>query len=469
MGFFILEECLNIPRILVAGTHSGAGKTTVTLGLLDGLRRRGLAVQPFKAGPDFIDTGLHSLAAGRVSRNLDSFLLKEPALREVFQRAARNADAAVIEGVMGLFDGSSGGDGRGSSAEIARFFRCPVMLVLDVSAAARSAAAAAEGFRRFDPRIKIAGVFLNGVAGSGHLRMLRQALASLRPPLPVLGWLGRDPQLRREERHLGLVPAAERALPARWLRALRRQMDPQTDWKRLLGAARRALPLSEVQERIFRPRTKRRSARIAVARDAAFCFYYQDNLDLLAAQGAEIVPFSPLTDRRLPEGTSGVYLGGGYPELHARALAENRSMREAVRRAARRGMPVYGECGGLMYLARSLTDLAGRRHPMSGALPLETFMEERLKLAYVRAAALRTTWFAKAGDRFPGHIFHFSALRRRTPRALYRLRGSLRSETDGYARHGAVAGYLHVHFAAMPGLAGRFAAAAGAYGLREAA
>lgn len=455
----------NVPRVVVAGIQSGVGKTTVTLGLLDGLRRRGLSVQPFKVGPDFIDPGLHALAAGRASRNLDPFLLKEPVLREVFQSAVLlpKADAAVIEGMMGLFDGVSGGDELGSAAHVSKMLRSPVLLVADVSAIARSLGALIEGFIRYDRDVNVAGVFLNNVGGTEHLRGLKKALAACSRPVPVLGWLFRDSSLERAERHLGLVPAAERGLPGEWMAALRKQMDRQADWKKLLSVCRSAPPLARVPAAVFAASAPAR-ARIAVARDAAFCFYYQDNLDLLARSGGELVPFSPMEDPRLPKGTAGIYLGGGYPEVHAKALARNRSMREQLLAASRAGMPIYGECGGLMYLAGSLTDLAGRRHPMVGALPLETRMESSLKLAYVRARVQASGWLLPKGTAFPGHLFHFSALtRRRPPAPVLRLHGAARAGTDGYRARRTMAGYVHLHFASVPELPARFVREAGLY------
>lgn len=456
---------LNIPRVVVAGTQSGVGKTTVTLGLLDGLRRRGLSVQPFKVGPDFIDPGLHALAAGRTSRNLDPFLMKGPILREVFQSAVLlpKADAAVIEGMMGLFDGVSGGDELGSAAHVSKLLRSPVLLVADVSASARSLGALVEGFIRYDRNVDVAGLFLNNVGGEEHLRGLKKAVAACSRRVPVLGWLFRDGALVRQERHLGLVPAAERGLPREWLAALRRQMDRQTGWKELLAVCRSAPPLARVPATVFTEPAPAR-ARIAVARDPAFCFYYQDNLDLLARSGAELVPFSPLEDGRLPKGTQGIYLGGGYPEVHAKALSRNRSMREQLLAASRAGMPIYGECGGLMYLGDSLTGLDGRRHRMVGALPLETRMEKSLKLAYVRARVRAPGWLLPEGTAFPGHIFHFSALTRRRPMApVLRLNGAARGGTDGYRARRTMAGYVHTHFASVPELPAQFAREAGRY------
>jgi cobyrinic acid a,c-diamide synthase len=454
-----VNEGFSLPRLVVGGTQSGAGKTTVTVGLLDGLRRRGFRVQPYKIGPDFIDPSLHELAAGRPSSNLDSFLFDDPTFLEVFQRAALSprADVAVIEGMMGLFDGYSGGDERGSAAHAAKRLKAPVLLVADASAYARTLGAVVEGFLRYDPAVSVAGVFLNNVGGTEHLKVLEKALARR---APLLGWMFRDPLLRREERHLGLVPAAERRFSSDWLSALRRQMDRQVDWRRLLSACRAAPPLRRAKPRVFRP-AKAARCRIAVARDAAFCFYYRENLDLLEQNGAELAPFSPLEDGRLPPSASGVYIGGGYPELHARALERNKALRARIRAASRAGMPIYGECGGLMYLGGTLTDAGGRRRAMVGALPLDTRMEDRLKLAYVRARVTSDGWILPKGAVFPGHIFHFSAMRKRGRlTAACRLEGAFRGGEDGYRVRRTMAGYLHAHFASAPALAANFAAEA---------
>src|SRR4051812_3856778 len=325
--------------LVVAGLASGVGKTTVTLGLIGALKRRGLSVHPFKVGPDYIDPSQHAQVAGRPSRNLDSWQVSESGLRELFARAAASADVALVEGVMGLFDGRTGAGEVGSTAQVAKLLDLPVLLVVDAAKAGRSVAAAALGARTIDPDIRIVGVVLNNVASERHAEIGREAIESL-AGLPVLGWLPRDPELRQEERYLGLVPGAERMLSPALVERATTRVEAQIDLDRLLRLAT-VSPPAESSGTLFPPEPIPARARIAVAQDEAFSFYYQDSLDLLAAWGAELVPFSPLRDERLPDDVGGVYLGGGFPELFAIELAVNASMLGSLRNAALRGLPIY--------------------------------------------------------------------------------------------------------------------------------
>ncbi len=442
-----------VPRILIAGPQSGVGKTSITLGILAGLRARGWHPQSFKVGPDFIDPSLHTAVTGRPARNLDSFLNKEAVNRGLFVRASHGSNLAVIEGAMGLFDGYSGRDLRGSSAHMAQILAAPVILVVDASSSSGSIAALVKGFAEFDASIRIAGVILNRVAGRRHLGWLREALSRLR--VPVVGHLFFDSDLHLPERHLGLIPAAEKGPDPAWLRRLGRQLQRQIDWDALIKIARSSGELPGVQSDVFpvkqRPRTS-----IAVARDAAFCFYYQDNLDMLEAFGAELIPFSPLSDS-LPEKAEGVYLGGGYPELWAKDLAANRRLRQVLASRARTGFPIYGECGGLMYLGKSLKDFQGRRYDMAGILPYRTEMGSRLKLAYVQVTPKTPALLSAPGEQFPAHVFHFSNLAPdRGLRYHYRLHDGQSPSRDGVMAGNTFASYCHLHFAARPRLAQRF-------------
>src|SRR6185312_5444709 len=310
-------KAATLPRVMIAGTHSGVGKTSLTLGIIARLRRMGYAPQPFKVGPDFIDPSLHTSAARRPSRNLDSYLNTDDVNREIFLRAASGARVAVIEGVMGMFDGRSGADERGSSAHMAKIISAPVILVVDTSTSCRSIAALVKGYETFDPNVRIAGVILNKVAGERHLAWLKESLKG-GVQAEVLGHVFGDPKLHLAERHLGLIPAAEKTLPKAWMDRLDHQLRKQLDWAKLLKIASSAPTIPSPARLIF-PMPMRPRTAIAVARDAAFCFYYQDNLDLLEAYGAELLPFSPMAGP-LPKGAKGLYLGGGYPEVWGKEL-----------------------------------------------------------------------------------------------------------------------------------------------------
>jgi cobyrinic acid a,c-diamide synthase len=444
--------------LVIAGVASGVGKTTLTLGLIGALRRRGLTVQPFKVGPDYIDPSQHAQVAGRPSRNLDSWMVPEAALRELFVRAARTADVALVEGVMGLFDGRSGAGEVGSTAHVAKLLGLPVLLVIDAAKAGRSMAVAALGCRMADPALRIVGVVLNNVASERHATIGREAIESL-AELPVLGCIMRDGELRQEERYLGLIPGAERQVSPTLVERAMASVESGVDLAALTRLTTISVP--DVQSSGLFPEAPRSSsARIAVAQDEAFSFYYQDSLDLLAAWGAELVPFSPLRDQRLPERVGGVYLGGGFPELFAIDLAVNGSMLASIREAAGRGLPIYAECGGLMYLQEALIDADGRRHRMAGLVPgTSALIGKRLTLGYREAVARRDSPLAVAGQTVRGHEFHWSVCDSPTPEtAAYELAdGSGRLE--GFAAGNVVASYIHVHLASDQHLAPRFVAA----------
>jgi cobyrinic acid a,c-diamide synthase len=437
------ENPANSPlsAIVIGGTHSGAGKTTVTLGLIGALARRGLAVQPFKVGPDFIDPLHHTQAGGCASLNLDGWMLSPGTNRERFARATADADVAVIEGVMGLFDGSEGKSDRGSTAEMAKLLRLPVALVIDASAMARSAAALIRGFAGFDPDLRIAGVILNNVGGDAHAEMIREAIAG---DVPVLGAIPRDPDLVIPERHLGLHLPHEAHRD--WLGKLASLIEEHVDLDRLLEATRTERPVAPPAIPAPKPTT-----RVGIARDEAFCFYYADNLELLEQAGAELVEFSPIDDP-LPEDLDGLYVGGGYPELHAAELAANEPALEAIRDFAAAGGPIYAECGGLMYLGETL-ELEEGAHPLCGVLPFSTRMPAPLKLAYVEIET--TDGMFGEGLTARGHLFHHSEITGEPAvERCYRLRTSRgeRSE-EGYRAGNVLGSYVHLHFASAPQLA----------------
>jgi cobyrinic acid a,c-diamide synthase len=433
-----------LPAVLIAGTHSGVGKTSVALGLIGALRSRGLAVQPFKIGPDFIDPLHHAHAAGRASRNLDGWMLEPATNRQRFAAATADADAAVIEGVMGLFDGSEGSSERGSSAEMAKLLGLPVTVVLDAGAMARSAAALIHGFASFDPGLRIAGVILNNVGSDAHAQMIREAVDG---SVPILGALPRVPDLVVPERHLGLhLPHEARRDYVQRLASL---VEAHIDIDDLLEAGRIERPAPPPAA----ARTATR-ARVGLARDEAFCFYYAENLELLQRAGAELVEFSPIADP-LPDDLDGLYIGGGYPELHAAELAANIGATQAIRDFCERGGPVYAECGGLMYLGDALR-LDGSEHELCGGLPLSTAMPARLSIDYVEIGT--TGGLFGSGRTARGHLFHHSEIIDEPDvDRCYRVRTAQGAAGDeGYSRGNVLASYIHLHFSSAPELPAAF-------------
>ncbi|MCA1943678.1 MAG: cobyrinate a,c-diamide synthase [Desulfovibrio sp.] len=464
------------PLLVVAGTHSGCGKTSVTLGLLRALTRRGLVVQPFKAGPDFIDPALHALAAGRPSWNLDSWMCPPHALFHTQSMASEHApapDLRLLEGVMGLHDGASPRSARGSTAELARLLDGRVLLVADVHAMARSAAALVQGYVQFEPGLDVAGVVLNRVGSARHRSLLAEVFAAHSPGLPVAGMLGRNTAIELPSRHLGLHLDAEADAFAVTLDRLADWVEEGLDLDALLARlacpARHQLPASPASLPASIPAP---SVRLAVARDAAFCFVYAENLRRLERAGAELAFFSPLQEARLPEGIHGLYLPGGYPELHAPALAANTAMRTAVQAFARSGRPVYAECGGFMYLLERLETTAGS-FPMAGVFPGMARMGERFAaLGYREVTTTAATPLGPAGTRCRGHEFHYSFLVDSQP--LDAAAGQVYHVTDrsgtpvppapsgacgGWQRGNVLGSYIHIHFGSNPRLAPALVAA----------
>jgi len=418
---------------------------------------RGLRVQPFKVGPDFIDPGLHFQVARRPSRNLDGWMLDEAYNRSTFLKASKGADVAVVEGVMGLFDGYDGKTERGSSAEMAKWLDLPVVLVVDARSMARSAAALVHGFCRFDPELQPVGVIFNRVGSPGHLDCLKEAMSASLPDIPVLGGIPRDDSVSIPERHLGLVTSDELLLDAPWQRRLGGLMEEHLDLDGLLALTARRRSLEAPWEGNPSPAVPRTS--IAVARDAAFCFYYPDNLELLRDHGAQIELFSPLAGESLPGRARGVYLGGGYPEVHAGILSEQgeKGFFADLRRAAELGIPVYAECGGLMVLSRFIEALDGRRYPMAGLLPFGTRMLPRRKaLGYTEATLRRACLMGPAGSVVRGHEFHYSEIvESEEPRRLetaYEIKGRKggAARREGYMNGSVLASYVHLHWGSRP-------------------
>ncbi len=431
------------------------GKTTVTVGLLAAWRRQGRRPAAFKAGPDYIDPTLHSVAAASPSRNLDVWLLDSSALAGVFRRGMRQADVAVIEGVMGLYDGI-GATQEGSTAALARTLRCPVVLVVDVAAMSGTAAAIVLGCQQMQPGVDLQGVILNRVGSDGHAAATAQAIRQA-TGLPVFGSLPNEPDLALPERHLGLVPATEDPVSAELLDRLAHRLEERFDLDALWRVASKAPDLPEVESVERSPSTPR--ARIAVAQDRAFGFYYQDTMDVLHDCGADIVPVSPLADTALPPATDGVYIGGGFPELYAAELSANTRMRAALREHCGRGRPIYAECGGLMALGSTLTTFDGRDLPMFGVLPVASRMQRQtLTIGYRQVEALRPSPLMLAGERVRGHEFHWSVADPPSPdAAAYRLDGS--EVLEGFCVGSTLASYVHLNFAGATHLARRFVGA----------
>jgi len=446
-------------KILIAGTASGVGKTTVTLAIEAALVRRGLRVQPCKCGPDYLDPSHHGVICQRPSRNLDTIMLSREENEASLRYAARSCDIVVAEGVMGLFDGVDGASERGSSAEIAKMLGFSVILVLDAKASARSLAAVLQGFERFDSQLAIDGVILNRVYSEGHFKMLREAIES-NCRAKILGWLPCDDSLRIDERHLGVHHAQEKHWSTSDVEKLANFCEEHLNLDQLLELASEDNAI--VADEIAAPIADEERVRNAVARDEICSFYYEDNLDLLREAGADIIDFSPLHDATLPE-CEALYLGGGYPELHAEALSKNHAMMAALRAYCASGKPVYGECGGMMMLARSLR-VGERRHAMIGALPIDIEMTDRLvDFGYARMRLTNSCLFGEAGLEATGHSFHYSRVTASDEaRSVYQLRhlSSGREQIEGYANGSVLGSYLHLHFRANRELAKNFVAAA---------
>ncbi|MFF9346920.1 cobyrinate a,c-diamide synthase [Streptomyces sp. NPDC014734] len=446
---------MNVPRLVIAAPSSGSGKTTVATGLMAAFAGRGLAVSPHKVGPDYIDPGYHTLATGRPGRNLDAYLCGSELVAPLFAHGARGCDLAVVEGVMGLYDGAAGRGELASTAQAAKLLRAPVVLVVDASSQSRSVAALVHGFASWDPRVRIGGVILNKVGSRRHEALLREALDEA--GMQVLGVLGRAERLAVPSRHLGLVPVAERRRDAvDAVAAMADQVRAGCDLDALLALARSAPALVEEEwdpaEAVAACGGPVAGAgRVAVAAGAAFTFSYAEHTELLAAAGAEVVPFDPLRDEALPEGVRGLVVGGGFPEVYASELSANAGLRGSVAALARSGAPVAAECAGLLYLARSLDGL-----PMCGVLDAEARMSGRLTLGYREAVAVGDSVLAAAGTRVRGHEFHRTVLEPGAgPAPAWGMHQPER-RVEGFVQGGVHASYLHTHAASAPGMVRRF-------------
>ncbi|MFF9813005.1 cobyrinate a,c-diamide synthase [Streptomyces sp. NPDC014006] len=440
---------MSVPRLVVAAPSSGSGKTTVATGLMAAFAARGLAVSPHKVGPDYIDPGYHALATGRPGRNLDAYLCGPELLAPLFLHGSRGCDLAVVEGVMGLYDGAAGEGELASTAQVAKVLRAPVVLVVDASSQSRSVAALVHGFASWDPEVRVGGVILNKVGSERHESLLREALDSA--GVPVLGVLRRAPQVDTPSRHLGLVPVAERGTAAvEAVAAMGAQVAAGCDLEALEALARGAgaltdepweAPVASVAERPV----------VAVAGGPAFTFSYAEHPELLTAAGADVVTFDPLRDERLPDGTRGLVVGGGFPEVYAAELSGNEPLRKAIAELALSGAPVAAECAGLLYLCRELDG-----QPMCGVLDATARMTERLTLGYRDAVAVGDSVLAPAGTRMRGHEFHRTVVEPGAGAApAWGVRTPVR-RVEGFVQGGVHASYLHTHWASVPGVARRF-------------
>lgn len=437
---------MNTPKIVVAGATSGVGKTAITTAIMYALTKNGFHVQPFKIGPDFIDPSYHNLVTGRPSRNLDVWMMGKNGVLKCFNNSSQGADVAIIEGVMGLFDGLSGKDDYASTAQIAKILDAPVILVIDAGKAARSIAAIALGFLHFDKKLKIAGFILNNVAGDKHARFVQDAFAC-KVNVPIIGIVRRDKKITIEERHLGLIPALELQKKKRSIYQSAKYISEQIDIDKIKSLCKPINRTKAIQKEF--PDTH---IRVAVALDESFNFYYEDNFDALRKQQAELIFFSPVNDVELPENIHGIIIGGGFPEILADKLEFNQAMIKSISKAATNGMPIYGECGGLMYLTRSIrrnNEGKKKRQKMVGLIEADTFMSGKLTLNYTEADC--TSSFFEDIYKIRGHEFHYSNIENISTdsKFAYNMRrgNGVDNKRDGFVVYNCLASYMHLHFA----------------------
>jgi cobyrinic acid a,c-diamide synthase len=463
---------MGIPRLLIAGTHSGVGKTTISTGIMAALTARGMKVQGFKVGPDYIDPSYHTGATGRVSRNLDTWLLGDK-LPNTFEQGVSGADIAIVEGVMGLFDGIKGKKEGGSSAHIAALLNIPVILIVDVRSMAYSAAAVVHGFASFDSNVKVAGVILNRVGSLSHFELVKDAVENL--GIPVIGHLGREENLSLRERHLGLVPLGEEGCREDYFSDLAKMIEAGIDLERLIAIAIKNSSAGEKQlEEEEAPGTVVNShalencppvqpefqdIKITVAKDEAFSFYYQDALDLLKSLGAQISYFSPLHDHELPVGTDGIIIGGGFPESFLPELSANRALITSLQAACNRGIPIYAECGGLMYLCEKIVGFDQAEFDGAALVPGTCYMARKLQgMGYREGVTAVDSILGPEGTPVRGHEFHYSRIEYHETSNAYRLSTATGEDLgcEGFVRRNLLASYLHQNFSGNPDLAVKF-------------
>ncbi|GAE36098.1 cobyrinate a,c-diamide synthase [Halalkalibacter akibai] len=435
-------------RIVIAGTGSGVGKTTLTIGLMSALQKRGLSVQGFKCGPDYIDPSYHTAVTGRVSRNLDSWMLEKETVLDIFKRGSKGADVSIIEGVMGFFDGKNPKNNEGSTADISMITESPVILVVNCASMARSAAAIVKGFQLLAEGPNIVGVIANRVGSEGHFKIVKTAIEQ-ECKVPVIGYLKRELDIEIPERHLGLIPSIERGELDPFFDQLGDLVSKTIDLDQILELSdARPLSAGHTEKSIFEKK-KDKFVRIAVAKDAAFNFYYPENLELLQSYGAEIVFFSPLANEPLPEDVDGLYLGGGFPEEYAQQLSENNVVKQSISTAIINDLPTLAECGGFMYLTESIETTDQSAFQMVGLIPGHVKMQKNLAaLGYREITGQRGNFLISDIDKARGHEFHYSTFHcnEEVPYA-YETKGMRGTKQEGYMIHNLIAGYTHFHFA----------------------
>lgn len=442
-------------RIVIAGTGSGAGKTTLTIGLMAALQRKGYKVQGFKCGPDYIDPTYHTAVTGRASRNLDSWMLREDMVKEIFQRGSHGADISIIEGVMGFYDGKEATSNKGSTAEISALLQSPVILVVNCQSMARSVAAVVKGFQCFSEQSRIAGVIANKVGSEGHFRIVKAAIEQ-ECGIPVLGYLMREEEVEIPERHLGLVPSIERGELEPLFQRLADLVSATVDLDEILNIAE-SVPLVEAETKFFSKKSEP-CVTIAIAKDSAFHFYYPENIELLELYGAKCVFFSPLAGEGVPEEADGLYIGGGFPEEFAEQLSSNAEVLESFRAAIKRGLPTLAECGGFMFLTRKIKTTDNQAYPMVGIIPGSVTMQKRLAaLGYREVTGTEGNFLLGDGDHVKGHEFHYSTFAADAELThAYQTKGLRGTKTEGVVQGNLVAGYTHLHFASNPEMVKRW-------------
>ncbi|MGI0007974.1 MAG: cobyrinate a,c-diamide synthase [Nitrosotalea sp.] len=435
---------MNIPRIVVAGATSGVGKTSITTAIIHGLKKKGYSVQPFKVGPDFIDPSYLSSVSGNTAHNLDSWMMGKNGVLENFVQNSQK-DVSIIEGVMGYYDGFSGKSSFASTYDIANITKSNVILVLDASKAARSIAATALGFKHFEKNSRICGIILNKIGSKKHEMLCRDALHKV--GLPILGVIPRNPDLSLESRHLGLIPVREQQSLDKKIKSIAKSLSGFIEIDKIIKITKNGPSLPKVLVK----KNEKIQTRIAVALDESFNFYYQDNLDELRRLGAELVFFSPISDKKMPF-CDGIYIGGGFPEVKGELLEKNKTMKRLVKKYAEDGLPIYAECGGLMYLTKSIRYQSGK-YAMVGLFDAVTVMEKRLKLNYT-SAKIRKSPFSLQSRNVKGHEFHYSELDSLSKDSKFAYDMSIgigiKDKKDGLTVHNTLASYMHVHFAGSP-------------------
>lgn len=437
-------------RIVITGTESGAGKTTITIGIMAALKQKGYTVQGFKCGPDYIDPTYHTAVTGRPSRNLDSWMLSEKLLKEIFHFGSDGADIAIIEGVMGFYDGKNPKSNQGSTAEISIITESPTILVINCEGMARSAAAIVKGFQTFADHVNIVGVIANKVGSEGHYRIVKEAIEQ-ECNIPVIGYLTKNQNIEIPERHLGLIPSIERGELDSLFETLGRVVTETINLNELLSLSE-TRPLIHEEKRSLFQQTKRKKVNIAVAKDAAFHFYYQENLELLEAYGAKLKYFSPLKGETLPEHTDGLYIGGGFPEEFAETLSIQADVKRSIQQAIIKGMPVLAECGGFMYLTESIEVMDGRLFPMVGAIKGKVKMHKKLMaIGYREVSGTQANFLLDLDESARGHEFHYSSyISDEKGEPAYESKGRMGVQKEGIVIGNVIAGYTHLHFASCP-------------------